>query len=133
LPFKRKSCDVVLCLALLEHLEQENGERLLRDMDEIARKQVIITTPVGEYHQEALEGNPHQHHKYIWKPAELSERGYKVRGVGIRGVMGEEGLFSRLAKTIGSFRWIPWVIAGPLVYFIPKLSGTQVCWKTIED
>ena len=102
LPFEKKSFDVVICLALLEHLEKEEGEKLLRKMEGIARKQVIITTPVGEYEQGPLEGNPHQQHKYCWEPAELKEKGYKVRGVGIRGVMGEGALFSRLAKVIGA-------------------------------
>lgn len=132
LPFKENNFDVVLCTALIEHLEREEGEKVLRDMEQIARKQVIISTPVGEYKQGASNGNPYQEHKYIWQPAELKEKGYKVRGVGIRGVMGERALFSRLAKIIGAFRWMPWLLAGPLVYFLPKLAGTQVCWKQIN-
>jgi len=98
MPFKNKSFDVVICLALLEHLEKTEGEKLLRKMEAIARKQVIITTPVGEYEQGPLEGNSHQQHKYCWEPDELKEKGYEVRGVGIRGVMGEGVLFSRLSK-----------------------------------
>ena len=132
LPFKKKSFDLVLCLALIEHLEKEEGEKLLHDMEEIARRQVIISTPVGEYKQGVLNGNPYQQHRYCWEPAELKEKGYKARGVGIRGVMGEDALFSRLARVIGAFRWVPWLLAGPLVYFLPKLAGTQVCWKQIR-
>lgn len=131
--FGKKSFDVVICLALIEHLEKEEGEKLLRKMEGIARKQVIISTPVGEYEQGPLEGNPHQQHKYCWEPHELKEKGYKVRGVGIRGVMGEGALFSRLSKVIGAFRWVPWLLAGPLVYYLPKLAGTQICWKHVKS
>jgi len=130
--FKEKSFDIVICLALIEHLEKEEGEKLLDDMEAIARKQVIISTPVGEYKQGALGGNPYQEHRYCWDPDELEEKGYKVRGVGIRGVMGEGALFSRLSKVIGPFRWVPWLLAGPLVYYLPKLAGTQICWKRPE-
>ena len=133
LPFKKKSFDIVLCLALIEHLEKEEGDNLLHYMEGIAKKQVIITTPVGKYQQGALDDNPNQKHRYIWDPAEFEKRGYKVRGVGIRGVMGEGALFSRLSKVIGPFRWIPWLMAGPLVYFLPKLAGTQICWKHIKS
>ena len=132
LQFKKKSFDIVICLALIEHLEKDEGEDLLSKMEAIARKQVIITTPVGEYEQGPLEGNRYQQHKYCWKPDELKEKGYKVRGVGIRGVMGEKALFSRLSRTIGAFRWVPWLLAGPLVYYLPKLAGTQICWKRMK-
>ena len=132
LDFKEKSYDIVICLALIEHLEKEEGKELLSKMEAIARKQVIITTPVGEYEQGPLEGNPYQQHKYCWKPDELKEKGYQVRGVGIRGVMGEGALFSRLSMTIGAFRWAPWLLAGPLVYYLPKLAGTQICWKRLK-
>ena len=132
LPFRDNSFDVVLCMALIEHLEKEEGGKLLREMERIATKEVVISTPVGEYKQGALNGNPYQQHRYCWEPAELRERGYKVRGVGIRSVMGEGASFSRLASAIGAFRWVPWLLAGPLVYFLPKLAGTQVCWKQIN-
>ena len=104
LPFKKKSLDVVLCLALIEHLHKEEGDKLLRDMAEIAKKQVIISTPVGKHKQGVLNGNPYQEHKYVWDPAEFRRLGYEVRGVGIRGTMGEEGFFGRLPKIIRPFR-----------------------------
>jgi len=131
LPFKDKSFDVVLCLALIEHLERMEGEKLLREMERIGRRQVIISTPVGSYRQGAIGGNPHQRHRSIWLPAELRKMGYRVRGVGIRGVMGEGALFSRLARVIGALRWVPWLLAGPVVYYLPNLAGTQVCWKRV--
>jgi len=133
LPFKEKSFDTVLCMALIEHLNKQEGGKLICKMEGIARKQVIISTPIGKYKQGALHGNPYQEHKYIWEPAELKRRGYEVRGIGLRGVMGEGALFSRLAKVIGILRWIPWVLAGPLVYRLPKLAGTQICWKNTDS
>ena len=48
LPFRRKSFDVVLCLEVIEHLEKEEGLKLLSSLEEIARRQVILTMPVKE-------------------------------------------------------------------------------------
>ena len=93
LPLSERSFDVVLCTEVLEHLERRHGEELLQFMEKTARKQVIIATPVGEYKQLAYDGNPYQEHRWVWSPTEINRFGYEVRGVGVRGLGGEEGLF----------------------------------------
>jgi len=100
LPFHRKSFDIVLCMEVLEHLESEAGGKLLEAMEEVACKQVIISTPVGTYKQCSYDENPHQEHKIIWSPAELKKLGYKVRGHGIRNIGGRAGLISKFPKII---------------------------------
>lgn len=75
LPFRDKSFDVVLCLEVLEHLEREDGGKLLREMERTAKKQVILSTPVGKYKQVSYEDNPHQEHKHIWSPDEMQALG----------------------------------------------------------
>ena len=100
LPFKNKSFDTVLCMEVLEHLDKEEGERLLLAMEGLARRQVILSTPVGKYEQKPYDGNPHQQHKYIWRPAEMKGLGYKVRALGIRSIGGREGLIARLPQVI---------------------------------
>ncbi|MCL0053364.1 class I SAM-dependent methyltransferase [Dehalococcoidales bacterium] len=86
LPFKDKSFDVTICMEVLEHLDKEDGEKLLGGLERVARKQILLTTPVGKYVQHPYDGNPYQEHKYIWNEKELKKRGYKVKGLGIRGL-----------------------------------------------
>jgi 2-polyprenyl-3-methyl-5-hydroxy-6-metoxy-1,4-benzoquinol methylase len=62
MPVKDKSFDVVLCIEVLEHLEREEGINLIRAMEKVARRQVILTTPVSEYEQHAYDDNPYQEH-----------------------------------------------------------------------
>ena len=50
-PFKEKSFDIVLCLQILEYLEKEEGKLLLAQMETVAKRQVLVTTDVGEYAQ----------------------------------------------------------------------------------
>jgi len=76
LPFKEKSFDIVLLLQLVEHFEKEDGLRLIEEAEKIARRQVIIATPVG-----FLE---YEWHFSGWEPDELKSLGYEITGHGLR-------------------------------------------------
>ena len=133
LPFKEKSFDIVLCLEVLEHLGREEGETLLNKMESIAKKQVVLSTPVGNYKQESYDGNPHQEHKYTWSPKGMKARGYKVSGVGLRNLGGKAGIQSPFPQPLRVLISIIWVLAGPLVYFFPGLAGDMVCSKNFGE
>jgi len=102
---------------------------LLRDMERIARKQVIFSTPVGNYKQEIYDGNPHQEHKYLWIPREMREHGYELIGIGLRNLGGKSGIQSPLPRLLWPIINFMWVLAGPVVYFLPGLAGDMVCKK----
>lgn len=131
LPFKAKSFDIVLAMEVLEHLEKEAGQELLKAMEKFARRQVIISTLVGRYQQGTSGGNPHQEHRASWHPAELKDLDYKVRGHGLRGLFGEEGLMSHIPKLLRPLGNILWVCAGLFVHFFPELAGDMVGIKNL--
>lgn len=131
LPFVDGSFDVVMCMEVLEHLEKEEGDKLIRDMERIARKQVILTTPVGKFEQEEQELNPYQKHRSSWLPAELKSRGYRIRGYGLPLVGGQEGFLARLPEPIQTGRRFVWVMASSFTYYLPELAGWMVCTKKI--
>lgn len=56
---------------VIEHLEKSEGEKLLDILFEKARLGVLLVTPVGEYHQEGVDGNPYEEHKSVWCPADF--------------------------------------------------------------
>lgn len=133
LPFKKKSFDIVLCKEVIEHLDRQEGDELIRELEQIARRQVIITTPVGVYEQHEYDNNPFQEHKSAREPSDLKRYGFTVMGVGIRGMHGEGGVQSCIPEP---FRWlldILYVLAGPLVYFFPKFASYMVCVKTLNE
>lgn len=132
LPFKPKSFDIVFCGELLEHLEKEDGWRLIKAMEEIACRQIIITTPVGMYKVVKLGNNPYLEHKSGWYPDELKALGYQVRGSGLPTIIGgRQGLVSRLPEVVRRLWFILSALANPLVHFFPKLAGNMVCIKTL--
>ncbi|MEP7103968.1 MAG: class I SAM-dependent methyltransferase [Candidatus Dojkabacteria bacterium] len=88
--FKNKSFDCVVALDLIEHLTKEQGEKLLKEMEKIARKKVIIFTPNGFVPQGEYDGNIYQIHKSGWGFKEMERKGYKVFGLnGLKILRGE--------------------------------------------
>ena len=123
LPFKRKSFDIVLCNQVIEHIEdKERGIELIKTLEEIARQQVILATPVTP----SLSPSS-------WHPNEFKKLGYKVRGYS-----------TPLIKSHGPYwDWFYWkllpavllfflsAISNPLYYLFPDKAGGLVCIKEL--
>lgn len=131
LPFRPKSFDVVLAVEVLEHLKREEGLALIKAMEQVAKRQVIITTPVCSYKQDPYDGNPYQEHQHIWQPKELRQLGYKVRGHGLRYIGGMSGIQSPLPRLFRPLMDVLWVLAGLFTYFLPTISGDIVGMKKL--
>lgn len=117
-PFKDKSFDVVLLLQLVEHLQKQEGLRLIDEAEKIARQQVIIGTPAG-----FLE---FEFHSSAWQPDELKGLGYKVSGHGLR-----------LPIPNRKFKWVIIQISRflclfPFTYRFPKFAYQMVAIKRLE-
>lgn len=132
LPFRENSFDAVLCKDVIEHLDSQEGDKLIKELEKIARRQVIITTPMGNYGQHEYDDNPFQEHRSTWKPADLRRYGLTVRGIGIRGMHGERGLHSRVPKMLRWLLDIMYVLAGPVVYFFPSLACYMIGTKKLH-
>ncbi len=131
LPFRSNSFDVVLCMEVLEHLERDGGERLLNEMERVARLQIILTTPLGSYEQHEYDGNSYQKHRHIWSPATLKRLGYRVVGHGVRGMGSWAGIQSPLPPILRPIAHLVWVMAGPVVRYLPVLAGNMVAIKRL--
>lgn len=133
IPYEDKSFDVVLCLQTLEHFTKEQGLLLIKRMEILARKQVIIATDVGEFKQGfSSDGNVFQEHKYLWSVKELKELGFKIYGRSLRGWGGETGYSQKVPKP---FRWLVGVflqtVLGGIMYHKPRFAGAVVCVKDV--
>jgi SAM-dependent methyltransferase len=88
LPFRDRSFDTVIATELIEHLPKEQGLTLLGEIERVARKAVILSTPTFEDLRGGSEGlhgfNPHEAHLSHWRPAEFRRRGYRCYGVGVK-------------------------------------------------
>lgn len=96
LNFKDKSFDVVLALQILEHLKKNDAWKVVNKIERIAKKQVIIATPIGKMYHPIVDNNKLQLHKSAFYPEEFEKKGYKILKFGRKEILGEEGLVHRL-------------------------------------
>ncbi len=88
--FEPDSFDCVLASDLIEHLEKDEGYRLIESMEKIAKKKIIIFTPNGFLPQGEYDNNPWQLHKSGWEVEEMKAKGYEVIGInGMKALRGE--------------------------------------------
>ncbi len=78
--FKPHSFDAVVCFDVIEHITKSEGIKLMKQMELIARKKIIICTPNGFMHQKE-EDNPLQNHQSGWSTQDFTSRGYDVHGI----------------------------------------------------
>ncbi|MCX6776230.1 MAG: class I SAM-dependent methyltransferase [Candidatus Micrarchaeota archaeon] len=138
LKFKPRSYDAVLALDLIEHLPKDEGKKLLRTMEKIAKKRVIVFTPNEFLKQDELEGNKYQVHKSGWTVSEMRERGYRVMGVGGAKFLRGRG---RLAHLRGKgvvdhymyyFWWAVSDITQLFTYHFPEYAFQLLCVKDVD-
>lgn len=90
LPFKDNSFDSVIAIEIIEHMTREEGYKLMKEMERVAKIEVIIsTTDING--NKALENlsedqirkikNKAMIHRSLWTPRDFKRRGYSVWGV----------------------------------------------------
>lgn len=128
--YKRKSFDACIAIDVVEHFEKKDAMKLIKAMENIARKKVIILTPNGFYEQHDFDGNPHQVHKSGWKEKQLRRAGYKVWG--LRGLR-------YLRNDHAGIRFKPWIFWGALTFIseilfypFPSLSFDLYAEKKVK-
>lgn len=128
--FKKKSFDAVVALDLIEHLEKNEGLKLLKKMEGITKRKIIILTPNGFKRQDPLEDNPYQVHKSGWRVGDFRKMDYKIYGMrGLKFIRGEQA-------TIKYKPWILWgvisTLSQVLVYKFPNLAYQLFAVKELK-
>lgn len=80
------SFDVVLAIDVIEHLEKEDGFKLLKEMDRIAKRTIFVFTPKKwTDNRDSVEnkrywsyGNMYNYHKSLWVTEDFVSSGYEI-------------------------------------------------------
>lgn len=119
LPFKDVVFDAVLAVEIIEHLQKKDGRKLLKELERLAKHQVIVSTPVGfmEMYHYTSES---QKHLSAWYPSEFRKLGWRVYGTyGIRPFPRDFAY------------WIPFLL--PLSYYLPSWVYNMTCIKNTTE
>jgi len=71
---KDRKYDLILALAILEHLSKEEGIAFLGELKKIGRK-IILSVP-KQWGEQAVPDNPYETHRSHWTDAEFKELGF---------------------------------------------------------
>jgi ubiquinone/menaquinone biosynthesis C-methylase UbiE len=132
--FKENSFDIVICSMVIEHITRPEGLKLIKNLERIAKKQVVISTSVGYMPYDRLEGhdddNPYEVHKSGWSVNEMLKRGYRVYGQGADFVYGKHRLmpFLRSRLTKNMLFGLSYLLS-PLWYVYPPVAAHMICSK----
>jgi len=128
--FAPRSVDAVVALDVIEHLERDAGLALVRRLERIARRRVVVFTPNGFVPQPGTAENPWQEHRAGFSVDDMRRLGYRVRGI--------HGLWF-LFGAFGECRLRPGVLwrrvadgTAPIVYFLPMLAFGLLCIKNLD-
>lgn len=88
--FRPRQFDCSIALDLIEHLTPEDGLALIRTMEALSTRAVVLFTPNGYLHQASHDGDL-QEHLSGWTPGQMRALGFRVYGMlGHRALRGEE-------------------------------------------
>ena len=79
--FKENEFDVVVALDLIEHIEKDDGKKLINKLIKISKDLIIIYTPNGFLPQKGTIDNPYQEHKSGWNIKDFKAFKFKVMGL----------------------------------------------------
>lgn len=128
--FPSRSFDCVLASDVIEHVDKEAGDELIRAMERIARRRVVIFTPNGFLPQRAYGGNPFQEHLSGWTVKEMRHRGYRVVGInGWRPLRGERAIPRWPRRLTARLSYV----TQPLVFARPRFAFQLLCVKDVAD
>lgn len=132
--FPAKSFDVVLASHVIEHLPKKDGRKFIQDLEKIARKQVIVATPIGEMYHPAVDNNPLQLHSSHYYPSDFKKRGYKIVKYGRKFLMGEDGWVHKIKiDPIKKLLFLLDIVVSSLYYMFPVLADYYfVAYKDVS-
>lgn len=70
--------DMALMIDVLEHLPRGRALGLLTRLERVARRGIVVFSPIGDVPQEAIDDNEFQRHRSGWRPEDWLRLGYDV-------------------------------------------------------
>lgn len=135
LPFKAKSFDCIVATEIIEHLSKDDGLKMLEEIESVAAKKIIMTTPNGFLPTSAgPEDNPDEIHLCGYTESELNRLGFKVWGLhGLKYFWtikdGQSVIRFRLPKIISS---LIINISEPFAFHRPSLAFQLFFTKNVD-
>lgn len=80
LPFKEHAFKNVIAEEIIEHMNIEQGNCMLAEMERVSSELTIVTSPRIFIEQEEVDGNERQKHVSLWSEKKFKKIGYSILG-----------------------------------------------------
>ena len=128
--FRPGQFDACVGLDVIEHLAKEDGLKMMKAMETIAAKKVILFTPCGFLPQRHAANDDLQEHLSGWEPDEMARYGYRVWGfLGPKKLRGEYHALKRQPRIL-------WAVVSLMGHFWgthhhPEKAAAIMCVKNV--
>ena len=128
--FQPRQFDACVAVDVIEHLTKPDGLQMMKNMESIARKKVVLFTPSGFLPQGHTDQGDLQPHLSGWEPDEMKKHGYEVIGLlGPKSLRGDHHVLKHRPK-------IFWGVISLLGHWFwtrrhPDKAAAILCVKTM--
>ena len=128
--FRPGQFDACVGLDVIEHVVKEDGLKMMKAMETVAAKKVILFTPCGFLPQRHAANDDLQEHLSGWEPGEMTGYGYRVTGfLGPKKLRGEYHVLKRRPRIL-------WAIVSLSGHFLwtcnhPENAAAILCVKKL--
>jgi SAM-dependent methyltransferase len=123
-----KKFDACAAMDFIEHLTKEDGLTLIKEMERIAHKLVVVFTPNGFLPQENIRDGDYQRHLSGWSAQEMRDLGYEVIGLNGARCLRTEHQRLRFRPAI-VWALISWFTQRTWCRARPASAAALLCWK----
>lgn len=132
LPF-RKKFDVVLCSQVVEHLKKNDALTLIRKIEKLAKKRIIVATINGFFQFNHRLAGKHDVHLSGWFPGDFISQGYKVQGSGLKFIYKPGAFKDKSPKWLHVFLFLISYISTPLLRNFRQPALLLISYKDINE
>ncbi len=128
LPFREKF-DVVLCSQVVEHLEKKKALALIKKIEKLAKKRIIVATINGFFQFDHRSPGKYDIHLSRWSSEELTEMDYIVYGHGLRFIYKPGTLKDKSPKFLHPLLFFISYLMTPILRFIHPAALLLIAHK----
>lgn len=129
--FSKDKFDCCVALDFIEHFTKQDGLKIIEDMEKVAKKLIVISTPNGEVLPFKGRDSSLEDHLSSWSVNELKELGFKVVGIyGDKSLRGPSHSLKFKPKIL-------WGLISEMTHFcyarylFPQRAAALLCYKPV--
>ena len=128
----REKFDVVLCSQTVEHIPKQQALVLIKRLEKLARKRIIIATTNGFFpYDHNISHGDYDQHQSGWEPADFLQKGYKVFGHGLKFIYKPGGLKDVLPPVFRPLLFAVSYFFTPLLHYFYSLALFIISYNDI--